>query len=354
MKKTRYDLLYLIICGIHNLEPRPDVLQTIQLEDLYKVCRFGFLENYVGTILENAGVTLSKEWKEAMSKAIRKQILFDAERGKLLSYMEENSIWYLPLKGIVLKDYYPAIGMRQMSDNDILFDATYAESIRDYMKGQGYEVVMFDKYNHDVYEKPPIYNFEMHRTLFRNPPHDEKWVNYYENIKERLVKEENKEYGYFFTDEDFYVYIITHEYKHYSGGGVGLRSLLDVCLYLKEKLDVMDFAYINRECEKLGIAEFEKLGRNICKKLLVKKNWIGDILMQDAVEKIFSMDEIEALELYLNSGVYGTFEQRAKNMIQKYHKRTGKKSRFSYCMDRLFPRSEDYQVQYPIIFKYSF
>ena len=53
---------------------------------------------------------------------MRKALLFDAERKGILDFMEQRGIWYLPLKGVVLKDYYPAVGMRQMSDNDILYD----------------------------------------------------------------------------------------------------------------------------------------------------------------------------------------------------------------------------------------
>lgn len=44
--------------------------------------------------------------------------------------MEQRGIWYLPLKGIILKEFYPSVGMRQMSDNDILFDEAFAEQVR--------------------------------------------------------------------------------------------------------------------------------------------------------------------------------------------------------------------------------
>mgnify|MGYP002969688486 CR=1 FL=1 len=79
---------------------------------------------------------------------------------------------YLPLKGIIMKDYYPSVGMRQMSDNDILFDKAYAKQIRDYMSdndilfdadawermekhmiSEGYKAEYVGKGNHDVYHK---------------------------------------------------------------------------------------------------------------------------------------------------------------------------------------------------------
>ena len=36
----------------------------------------------------------------------------------------------MPLKGSVIKDLYPRMGMRQMSDNDILFDAERTKDVR--------------------------------------------------------------------------------------------------------------------------------------------------------------------------------------------------------------------------------
>lgn len=60
---------------------------------------------------------------------------------------------YLPLKGIIMKDYYPSVGMRQMSDNDILFDADAWERMEKHMISEGYKAEYVGKGNHDVYHK---------------------------------------------------------------------------------------------------------------------------------------------------------------------------------------------------------
>ena len=62
---------------------------------------------------------------------------------------------------------------------------------------------------------------------------------------------------YHFTPEDFYVYLVAHEYKHYVRGGTGLRSLLDVYVFLRRMGDSLDRDYIRRETDKLNITEFE-------------------------------------------------------------------------------------------------
>ena len=65
---------------------------------------------------------LPREFDQAKKKAIRKLSLFEIERSAVFGELEKAGIWYLPLKGIVLGEYYPKTAMREMSDNDIFCD----------------------------------------------------------------------------------------------------------------------------------------------------------------------------------------------------------------------------------------
>lgn len=67
---------------------------------------------------------LLTKWKQTRDMAIRKNAMLDLSRESLFAYFEEQGIWYMPLKGSILKDMYPRLGMRQMADNDILIDVT--------------------------------------------------------------------------------------------------------------------------------------------------------------------------------------------------------------------------------------
>lgn len=82
---------------------------------------------------------------------------------------------------------------------------------------------------------------------------NERICSYYRDVKNRLKTACGKQYELRFSDEDFYVYMIAHEYKHYSGGGTGLRSLLDTYVYCLKKGKTLDWDYISGEIEKLGI-----------------------------------------------------------------------------------------------------
>ena len=79
-------------------------------------------------------------------------MLFDAERELIADFMNKNGIKYMFLKGTILENYYPKIGMREMSDNDIYYDMAFREKLEGFMLSLGYECTQkLD--NHDIYVK---------------------------------------------------------------------------------------------------------------------------------------------------------------------------------------------------------
>ena len=72
----------------------------------------------------------------------------------------------MPLKGCLLKHYYPETFYRSMSDMDILVRQEDRASVRECMEKLGYETECFGKECHDVYMKPPVTNVEIHHVLF--------------------------------------------------------------------------------------------------------------------------------------------------------------------------------------------
>jgi len=50
-------------------------------------------------------------------------------------------------------------------------------------------------------------------------------------------------------------------------GGMGVRLLLDIYIYMKKFHDSLDWDYIKGELEKLGIADFERESRELAMKV---------------------------------------------------------------------------------------
>ena len=322
-------VIRLCSCALKNEAPAKEFLEGIDYSLLYNVSEMHMLSALIGYALKLAGVN-KPPFIQAEAKAIRKLGLMDAEMSVIFSKMEEEGIWYLPLKGTLLKDYYPSYGLRQMSDHDILFDAKRANDVKDIMVGLGYTVKLFDRYHHDSYHKEPVCNFEMHRMLF-NKSYNETFYNYYSDIKSRLVKNEGSNFGYHFTPEDFYVYMVAHEYKHFSADGTGLRSLVDTYVYLKRFN--LNMNYVEKEIDKLGISEFEKSNRNLSLHLFDTGK--------------LNAEEYKMLLYIFNSGTYGNI----KNKVEKDVKEMG---RWKYFKSRLFTTKEIMLNDFPILRKLPF
>ena len=331
-KQNAYYLLYLIRFVLQSKTSSKDKLDKMDLSHLYQVAQAHSLTAMATYALESAGIH-DKAFTEAKNKAIRKNIVLDVERERVFTEFEKAGIWYMPLKGIILKDYYPQIGMRQMADNDILFDSSRRSDVRSIMEDSGFTTESFDKGNHDVYHKEPVLNFEMHVSLFSDAGSSQLY-KYYENVKDRLIKEDNTDYEYKFTPEDFYIYITAHEYKHFSKGGTGLRSLVDSYIILKNRSKDFNFDYVKNELSKLGISEYEQKRRNLSLKLF-------DGIKIDTEEK-------QLLDQYIFSGTYGTIENIVHNSTDGT---IGSKIR--YIRERLFLTMPQIKNSYPFFYKHK-
>lgn len=336
--KTARDLIYLVSCALNEKKPNTDICREMDLEAVYYLAQFHSLTSAAAFALEKV-TELPRAFDQAKKKAIHKLSHFDIERIKILAALEQKGVWYMPLKGILLKSFYPKAAMREMTDNDILFDPEKPDIVRAVMEELGYSCVMYDMYNHDVYEKPPTMEFEMHRTLFDLEKYPES-AAYFDNIFDRLIKDSGNKFGYHMSDEVFYIYIICHMNKHYNNGGTGLRSLADVYLFNKARYDGMDKDYLSRELSALELTEFEQRIRELAYKL-----FCGE-------ETEFT--ENEETMYFVQSGANGTNEHWKENRLSRSMggEDTGKAKR-KYLLKRVFISGDELKKNYPTVYKHK-
>ena len=272
-------------------------------------------------------------------------MLLDAERKAILHELEIQGIWYMPLKGSILKDWYPKPGMREMADNDILFDPSGREQVREIFQNRGYKTISFRKGNHDVYEKVPIYNFEMHVSLFHGTYKE--LTEQYENVKERLLPVDGTAYQFAFTPEDFYVFVLAHAHKHYSHSGTGVRTLADIYVMDRHLGDIMDRDEVEQKLAQLGIAEYEQHSRVLAEKLFSAVRPLAEIELTE--------DEKEMLLYYCDATTYGTVDNRVNNRLHELQENSENIklwTKVKYCCVRLFPGREFCKFAYPFVYKH--
>ena len=349
--RTSEQLLYLMACALQGVSAREEVLADADLKQLLIMARKHSVASMVCMALEktaifaNADEATKKQWIDAKNKAIRKNMLLDAERKTISHELETQGIWYMPLKGSILKDWYPKPGMREMADNDILFDASKRKEVKAIFQGRGYTVKGYNKSNHDEYEKPPIYNFEMHVELYHKiyDTLNEK----YADVKQRLIPDAEVPYRLHFTPEDFYVFVIAHAYKHYSSSGTGIRTLADIYIMNQKLGGTLNWEYVDSELRGLGIFSYEHESRELAQKLF----GIAEL----PTKANLSEAEQQMLAYYLGASTYGTIENRILNQMQKLQPDDGAftaRTKRKYLLSRIFPGREWCKAYAPTVYKY--
>ncbi len=329
--KAYRDLIGLVSCAVNSSVPDESVTDEMDHEAVFDLAAGHMVSAMTAMALESAG-NGDARCGQTIGLALLKTAAFEDAKKKILEALEQQGIWYLPLKGMILKDLYPQYGMREMSDHDILVDAERMQDVRRIMKEQGFSAHEDGNEAHEAFFRNPFLNFEIHHQLF-SPGSDEKLYRYYLNVKDRLVKDPDNAFGWHFSPEDFYIYMIAHAGKHAHAGGNGLRLLTDIFVYRRKT--ALDDAYIAGELEKLGLSEFEREIRSLAMDLFSGK-------------PLSSAEEM-TLEDILQFSPLRVYEHWIKRDLERAcEEKSGKPG---YVISRIFPSMDQIKEADPFFYR---
>lgn len=359
-KEASYALISLIKAALYQEKIELDKSERLW-HIIYYLSQYNHVEGitYLGAKnIPNIPQKILNRWKMKYDTTVYHQILFETERQAICQKMEEKKLSYLPIKGVKLVNYYPIPGMRFMADNDIIYGFVGIENghycrlgknekekekniksaqriLVNIMTKRGYEC-QITRGNADVFKKKPVFNFEMHRHLFVS---GEKFHDYYEDPWFKAKRCFDDKYEFYYLDEDEYIYMIAHTYKHFDNSGCGIRCLIDLYVFLEKKKDGLDWKYIDHEMRLMGLDVFH----NKLKKLSF------------ACFSEMSLDEDdENLLIYMiKSGTYGN----VKNFFERTYDRqegSDKIKKLKYMKKRLFLSKEDYKDLHPFLYRHIY
>ena len=333
----------LIACALHQKKPNP-----ADVPDLEGLLRFAVRQSVaalLGSLLTDNGLLSGsdrEEWSELFFKNLRKTLAFDAERKRLEAALDDAHIRHAPLKGIILNRLYPVYGMREFADNDILVDDGRQTDLRRIMADLGYQPTSFSQEVDLSFHKEPFFNFELHHRLFADKKRLTALNDYYSDVHAKLILAGGSAYAYRFSDEDFYIYICAHAYKHYTGSGIGVRQLIDI--YLCRQNYPTDTAYVAHELQALGILSFVRQLESLADKLFSQEQPFTAASLTAEEQPLFAHS--------VGHSVYGSIDQYYTSQITDYlDAKGGGKQR--YCLHRLFPDIEDYKDRHPVFYRHK-
>lgn len=156
---------------------------------------------------------------------------------------------YMPLKGCNLKGLYPAPELRTMGDADILIRVEQYDTIRPIMQELGFSAVV--ESDHELTWTQSGLMLELHKRLI--PSYNRDYYRYFGDGWRLATRRQGTRYA--MKREDELIYLFTHFAKHYRDGGIGLRHLADLWVFLGAYPE-LDMNYTRRELKKLRLLEF--------------------------------------------------------------------------------------------------
>jgi len=330
-----------IVRSVMREAPVPPTPEGVTLSELFSFAKMHSVEALVfrgvGALDVDEADPIWTHWQNRAQMLLTQSIVQLAERDAMFVAMEEAGVDLLPVKGCWLKEAYPDIDYRQMSDLDMLIKREDRSRVREILLGMGYqeeggEVASY----HDGYEKKPYMAVEMHlQLLASDDPHEP----YYRDVWSRAQQVEGNAHLYRLSPEDEYIYYFLHLRKHIEEAGCGIRLILDSIVFRQAYPD-MNRAYLEREFEKLGISDFAR-----------KIERIADCWF--ASGKALP-DELAGMgEEILAAGNYGTLETAFHSRIERFKEKYKHPALaiFMYWCSRFFRPMSEMRNDYPVLEK---
>ncbi len=230
-KEILFALLRAEICGGTVSDEVVASIDAQKLAEVYALAAQHDLAHIVGKGLEKLSVTgcddILSKFKQQTLQAIYRYVKLDYDYGQVCQAFENAQIPYIPLKGAVLRAYYPEPWMRTSCDTDILVrkeDVKAAAKILTEQLGFRYH----RRGTHDVaFYSPNEIHFELHYNLIEEL-YSRQQIQILNQVWQQALPMEGFAYQRKMPDELFYFYHIAHMAKHLVNGGCGIRPFLDL------------------------------------------------------------------------------------------------------------------------------
>ncbi len=286
MKGIQREEKYLIkmLSSILKCETPPKPPKTLNWNRFYNIAKVHDVANmvYYG-LIEIKGKTPKKtfdKFSEEFKMGVVTQAVQNIEVKAILDELTKNNIKSLPLKGFIIKYLYPNPDMRFLTDVDILVDEANIPAIRKIMASMGYQQDGATL-NSEKYIKPPVTKIEFHKHLI--PPVYSNYYRYFSLfwVRAKLKSQDKKVYE--LSNDDYYILMLAYLANRYRTGDAGIRSVMDIWVYLSHYGDKFDRKYIETELKKIKLFKFSQQIEKLA------EMWFGNAKISDPL-----LDEMTA------------------------------------------------------------
>lgn len=224
-------LVRAVVCGASIDEDVRAACTPEMIGKVYALALRHDLAHLVGQALSKLNLPDSEQLSKCKNTAWQAltrcaQLEYECERA--YAVLEEARIAFIPLKGAVLRAYYPESWMRTSCDVDILVkEENLDTAIRVLEDTLAYR--SRPKTDHDITMiSPSGIHLELHYDTIQERYEINGCRRVLSTIWDTAIRDSADSCRFHMTDEMFYFYHMAHMTKHFDVGGCGVRSFLDI------------------------------------------------------------------------------------------------------------------------------
>ena len=300
-------------------------------EYMFKFAQEQQLEQFIYPLIKDKeveGITpeLRHKMQQKHGRAVWRDSKQDMELEEICWLFSEQRIAHIPLKGSVVKHYYPTPEMRRSGDCDILVHEEDRKRAEELLKSLGYTPKSENQIKDDGFAKGTHY-LELHVLL--NSPLSPAYefsckVWDYAELQDGCTYEMQAEY--------LYVYLLSHLQHHLLDGGGGVKLIGDFVV-LKRKVE------LDTELLEQYLTEAKLKNLSICVDRIIDR-WFYD---KGELDDVTSMIE----QLLITGGAYNNADVAAKMRLSREMK--GENSKLKGFVARVFPKYEHMKIRYTLL-----
>ena len=318
--------IHLTKCALKGLTPceKPE---GVAFEEIFEIARKQKVSNLLWDVimeLENKPSSqLLGKWQTDYAVFLNQTALQEIELENLIGIFTSLGYEVLPLKGSLIRKYYPQPDMRTMGDIDFLVKTDMSNQsrlkVREIMHENGYTDDVLDDGQVDAFRKGSQLYAEIHyEFMYKTHSHYEDFIIDWSKMP---TTNENP-LVHTMTAEDLYYFNIGHFLKNIYNRGIGFRSVMD-CYVLWNALNEEEQKSVSSRLENIGVLDFNNA------LISLGKIWFDD------EENDGSLDAFE--NYLLDTHVYGIVKNASIMNFAKRNANGTKKDRLKFYLSRFFP-----------------
>ena len=327
-----FTILRLVFYGNRTGSLNKKLLTESSLREVIKLASKHDIAHLIayGMINDLQDEDIKQHLQQIVFRAVYRYERMNYEYKQVCDALEKAEIPFIPLKGAVIREYYPEPWMRTSCDIDVLINEENLQKAESILVDE-YGYVFHGKGSHDIsLFSPTNVHIELHYDLVEAGR-----ANDSSNVMKNVWVASTIRDGFCFlhemSDEMFYFYHIAHMAKHFENGGCGIRPFID--LWILDEIQDADIEKRDKLLQQGNLLKFANAARKLSR--IWFSNEPYDYISQQMEDYI------------LRGGVYGNNENRITVQQQK------KGGRIKYALSKIFLPYDIIKFHYPILQKHK-